>query len=214
MRRYSRPVAIEHDISCSPTLHIQRRQKQCEEALARAQELWTTYGAPAFNPETALQYTAQMTHTRAAPPIRVRTEPSTRRLVGGWDFQEEYHIGARTSNCRCTPDTKRPVYSARVESELKEVRGKLRRAESELQEYKNLDVEEVRGTIETIRRSLATQSELQQDIFSGVKTRVRPHPHRERFRRAHLTLACVTSSRTSQSATSTPSRMAALMGLR
>lgn len=57
------------------------------------------------------------------------------------------------------------------------MRAKSRRAESDLEEYEKLDAEEVRDVIQEIRQTLATQSTLQEDIFSGVKTRVRPHHH-------------------------------------
>ena len=64
----------------------------------------------------------------------------------------------------------------RVEAELKDVRERLRGAESGLQEYESLNIDEVRDAIEEIQQDLATQSELQEDIFSGLKTRVRTRP--------------------------------------
>ena len=53
------------------------------------------------------------------------------------------------------------------------MRAKLRQAESALQEYKSLDVDQVRDVIAEIRGNLATQSKLQEGIFSAVKTKVR-----------------------------------------
>ena len=67
----------------------------------------------------------------------------------------------------------------RVEAELKDVRERLRGAESGLQEYESLNIDEVRDAIEEIQQDLATQSELQEDIFSGLKTRVRIRPRQK-----------------------------------
>ncbi len=190
------------------TCRIKRQREGHEAALENAQNLWVTHGCSMFDAESTLQYTAQLTHTGAAPQIRTRTEPPTRMLIGGWHF-EEYHIGSRTSNCRSTPDAKQPVGSARTKAELQELRGMLK-----LQEYENLTIDEVPDMIEDIQRNLAAQSKLQQDIFSGVKTRVRPRLQCKRSR-THLTLASyAVSSRRSQRATSTPSRTAALIRLR
>ena len=42
-----------------------------------------------------MQYTTQLTHTGPAPQIKARsTEQPMRQLIGGWDFEEEYHICA------------------------------------------------------------------------------------------------------------------------
>ena len=67
----------------------------------------------------------------------------------------------------------------RVEAELKDVRERLRGAESGLQEYESLNIDELRDAVEEIQRNLATQSELQEDIFSGLKTRVRTRPRQK-----------------------------------
>ena len=53
------------------------------------------------------------------------------------------------------------------------------RAESELEELEDINVDQVRDAIEEIRRNLAAQSELQDDILSGVKTKVRPRLHKD-----------------------------------
>ena len=53
------------------------------------------------------------------------------------------------------------------------------RAESELEELEDINVDQVRDAIEEIRRNLAAQSELQDEILSGVKTKVRPRSHRD-----------------------------------
>ncbi|KAI1789276.1 hypothetical protein LXA43DRAFT_893242 [Ganoderma leucocontextum] len=129
-----------------------RRREQYEAALATAQHLWTTHGCHMFNAESTLQYTAQLTHTGATPQMWTRTERQ-RQLIGGWDFQEESHI-------------------ERIEGELKDMRASLARAESAFQEYESLNVDEVRDAIQDIRQNLATQSALQDDIFSDVTTKL------------------------------------------
>ncbi|PIL30073.1 hypothetical protein GSI_07784 [Ganoderma sinense ZZ0214-1] len=135
-------------------LNEKKRQRQCEELWVGAQDLWDSYGSHMFKPESRTgQFTAQLTHTGPAPQIMARVESPTRLLIGGWDFEEEYHI-------------------ARIEVELRDMRAKLRQAESELQGHKNLDLDQVLDAIDEIRRNLGTQSELQEDIFSAVKTKL------------------------------------------
>ncbi|PIL30093.1 hypothetical protein GSI_07765 [Ganoderma sinense ZZ0214-1] len=134
-------------------LNEKKRQRQCEESWVGAQDLWDSYGSHMFKPESRTQFTAQLTHTGPAPQIRARLESPTRLLIGGWDFEEEYHI-------------------ARIEVELRDMRAKLRQAESELQEYKSLNVDQVRDATDEIRRNLGAQCELQEAIFSAVKTKL------------------------------------------
>ena len=86
---------------------MKKRQQQCEESWAGAQDLWNSHGSFLFHPEDRTQntYTRQLTHTtNVAPQLRARRDSPPRVLIGGWDFEEEYHIGGRTSSHRSTPD--------------------------------------------------------------------------------------------------------------
>ena len=108
-------------------------------------------------------------------------------------------------------DSQRSVDTVRIEDELREMRWRRSQADSELLAYEDLDVDQVGNTIEEIRRNLAAQSKLQEDIFLEVKTRVHPFLRRKRCSRAHLVIAFVSSSRRNPRATSTPSKRPALM---
>ena len=77
------------------TICTKQRRRQCEESWAGAQDLWNSHGSHLFNTEGRTQYTTQLTHTGPAPQIKARsTEQPMRQLIGGWDFEEEYHICA------------------------------------------------------------------------------------------------------------------------
>ena len=160
---------------------MKNQQRQREAVLEGAKDLWNAHGSHLFNTEGTARYTAQLTHTGAMPQVKARTEMPTRLFIGGWDFEGEFLIGACTSNCRSTvnPHTKRSLDAARIKEQLREMRCRQSRAESELEELEDINVDQVRDAIEEIRRNLAAQSELQDEILSGVKTKVRPRSHRD-----------------------------------
>ena len=85
------------------TICTKQRRRQCEESWAGAQDLWNSHGSHLFNTEGRTQYTTQLTHTGPTPQIKARsTEQPMRQLIGGWDFEEEYHI------CACHDHSQTP----------------------------------------------------------------------------------------------------------
>ena len=87
---------------------MKKRQRQLEAVVEGAKDLWNAHGSHLFNTEGTARYTAQLTHTGAMPQVKVRTELPTRLFIGGWDFEEEFHICTCTFNCTfaVNPDTK------------------------------------------------------------------------------------------------------------